>query len=270
MTSARSEENPLQMCIEKHLRREGDEKMLKLMKYEFFRQLFSKGFIVGFFLTLVAGFFGFYWVGNAIGATIIVTVLNLATIIILFFAPFEFSFTFDKDMNSRQGYLLALVPQKSTTILLSKLLVALLQSVVLYTLFFTVVPFCERLCENKFGEAPGLIGQIVWEASEGLNGVPDIIVFWFTLLTVWLFLACLGMFVTAIPGKGKLVSLLGCVFFFVAIFLVFFLLERIDWLFDILKTPAFVGNIAEWVYIIGIDLALFLGTAKLMDKKVSL
>ena len=31
MISARSEENPLQMCIEKHLRREGDEKMLKLM-----------------------------------------------------------------------------------------------------------------------------------------------------------------------------------------------------------------------------------------------
>ena len=244
--------------------------MLKLMKYEYYRQLFSKGFIMGCFLTLVAGFFGFYWAGNVIGATIIVTVLNLATIIILFFAPFEFSFTFDKDMKSRQGYLLALVPQKSTTILLSKLLVALLQSAVLYALFFTVVPFCERLCENRFGEAPGLIRQIVWDASEGLNGVPDIIEFWFALLTIWLFFACLGMFVSAIPGKGKLASLFGFVLFFAAIFLVFFLLERIDWLFDILKIPALVGNIAEWVYIIGIDLALFFGTARLMDKKVSL
>jgi len=270
MKSARSMENPLQMFTGKHLRREEMKNMLKLMKYEFFRQLFSKGFIVGCFLTLVAGFFGFYWVGNAIGATIIVTILNLATIIILFFAPFEFTFTFDKDMNSRQGYLLALVPQKSTTILLSKLSVALLQSAVLYTLFFTVVPFCERLCQSKFGEAPGLIGQIVWDASEGLNGVPDIIEFWFTLLTVWLFFAGLSMFVTAIPGKGKLASLLGYVLFFAAIVLVFFLLERIDWLFDILKAPALVGNIAEWVYIIGIDVALFFGTARLMDKKVSL
>ena len=244
--------------------------MLKLMKYEFFRQLFSKGFIVGFFLTLVAGFFGFYWTGNVVGATIIVTVLSLATIIILFFAPFEFSFTFDKDMNSRQGYLLALVPPKSTTILLSKLLVALLQSAVLYTLFFSVVPFCERLCQSKFGEAPGLIGQIVQDMSLGLNGVPDIIEFGAVLLTLWLFFACLGMFVTAIPGKGKLASLLGVILFFAAIFLMFFLLDKIDWLFDYFKTPALVGNIAEWVYIIGVDAALFFGTARLMDKKVSL
>lgn len=244
--------------------------MLKLMKYEFFRQLFSKGFIVGFFLTLVASFFGFYWAGNSVGATIIVTLLSLATIIILFFAPFEFSFTFDKDMNSRQGYLLALVPQKSTTILLSKLLVALLQSAVLYALFFTVIPFCERLCQSKFGEAPGLVGQIVQDVSLEINGVSDIIEFWAVLLTVWLFFACLSMFVTAIPGKGKLAALLGLILFFTAIFLMFFLLERIDWLFDILKTPELVGDIVEWVYIVGIDAALFLGTAKLMDKKVSL
>ena len=89
-------------------------------------------------------------------------------------------------------------------------------------------------------------------------------------LTIWLFFACLSMFVTAIPGKGKLASLLGYVLFFAAIVLVFFLLERIDWLFDILKTPALVGNIAEWVYIVGIDAALFFGTVRLMDKKVSL
>lgn len=244
--------------------------MLKIMKYEVHRQLFSKGFIAGCFLTLVAGFFGLYWTGNALGATMIVTVLALATIIILFWAPFELTFTFDKDINTRQGYLLCLVPQKSTTILMSKLLVALIQSVVLYTVFFTVVPFCERLCGNKFGEAPGLIGQIVHDVSSELNGVPDIIEFWAVLLTLWLFFACLGMFVTAIPGKGKLASLLGVVLFFAAIFLMFFLLDKIDWLFDYFKTPEIVGDIVEWVYIIGVDVALFFGTARLMDKKVSL
>ena len=78
------------------------------------------------------------------------------------------------------------------------------------------------------------------------------------------------MFVTAIPGKGKLASLLGVILFFAAIFLMFFLLDKIDWLFDYFKTPEIVGDIIEWVYIIGVDAALFFGTARLMDKKVSL
>jgi len=271
MKSARSMENPLQMFTGKHLRREKETKtMINLMKYEVRRQVLSKGIIVGAFLALVAAFFGFYWKGEALGATMIVTLLSLATMVIVFLAPFEFSYIFDKDMNTRQGYLLCLIPQKSTTILISKLLVALLQSTVLYALFFTVVPFCERLCGNKFGMNPGIIGEMVQETTSGLSGVADKIEFWAVLLTLWLFFACLGMFVTAIPGKGKLVSLLGVVLFFVAIFLMFFLMDKIDWLFDYLKTPELVGDIAEWVYIVGVDVALFFGTARLMDKKVSL
>ena len=56
----------------------------------------------------------------------------------------------------------------------------------------------------------------------------------------------------------------------ITIFLMFFLMDKIDWLFDYLKTPELVGDIAEWVYIVGVDVALFFGTARLMDKKVSL
>lgn len=271
MKSARSMENPLQMFTEKRLRREKETKtMINLMKYEVRRQVLSKGIIVGAFLALVAAFFGFYFAGNSFGATMLVTVMGLATIIVIFWAPFELTYTFDRDMNTRQGYLLCLIPQKSTTVLLSKLFVVLLQSIVIYSVFFTVVPYCERLCSNKFGEAPAFIGQIIWDASAEFNGAFDILEFWAVLLTLWLFFACLGMFVTAIPGKGKLASLFGVIFFFAAIFLMFFLMEKIDWLFDNLKTPEFVGNIVEWVYIIGIDVALFFGTAKLMDKKVSL
>lgn len=244
--------------------------MLKLMKYEARRQVFSKGIILGILFVLVAAFFGFYWTGNATGAIMIVTVMSLATMMILFFAPFEFSFTFDKDMNTRQGYLLCLVPQKSTTIMVSKLLVALLQSVVLYTVFFTVVPFCEKLCANKFGGTPKFIGVIIEEVFSRLTDISDIIGFGAALLMLWLFFACLSMFVTAIPGKGVLASLMGVALVFAAIFLMYFLLDKIDWLFDTLKTPELIGDIVECVYIVGIDVALFFGTAWLMDKKVSI
>lgn len=244
--------------------------MLNLMKYEARRQMFSKGIILGVFFVLVAAFFGFCWKGEIAGVAITLALMTVETMIVLFFAPFELSYTFDKDMNTKQGYLLGLVPHKSTTILGGKLLMALLQSAVLYALFFTIVPFCEQIGKSKFGMDSDVIGQIVRDASGEISGMADGIEFWALLLTLWLFFACLSMFVTAIPGKGKMASLFGVVLFFAAIFLVFFLLDKIDLLFAVLKTPELVGNIVEWAYIIGIDAALFFGTAGLMDKKVSL
>ena len=78
------------------------------------------------------------------------------------------------------------------------------------------------------------------------------------------------MFVTVVFGKGKLASLLGVVSFAAGIFVVFFLLYKMSALFEWLNVPTLVINIVEWVYIIGIDAALFFGTAKWMDKKVSI
>lgn len=246
--------------------------MLNLMKYEFRRQSFSKVIIFGGLLALIAAYFCLYWQGVETGVIMITILMGLATIVVMFYAPFEFLFPFDKDMNSKQGYMLLLVPQKPVTVLGAKLLVSLLQTAVIYSVFFTVVPFCERLCGNKFGITPAYIGGIVNEISGniGISGVAEVVEFWAMLLMMWLFFSGLGMLVTAIPGKGKMASLLGFAGFVAAIFVVFFLLDKIDVLFDWLKTPELVGDIAEWVYMIGIDVALFFGTAKLLDKKVSL
>ena len=97
--------------------------MLNLMKYEARRQVFSKGIILGIFFVLVAAFLGFYWQGEETGVTMMLALMSFAALMVMVFAPFEFSFTLDKDMNTRQGYLLFLAPKKSTTILTAKLLV---------------------------------------------------------------------------------------------------------------------------------------------------
>ena len=244
--------------------------MLNLMKYEARRLLFTKGIMLGGLLVLVAAFFAFYFQGMETGATIMVILMSLATIMVLFYAPIEFLLTFDKDVTTRQGYLLFLLPKKSTTILTAKLLTALLQSAVIYALFFTIVPFCEGLCGNKFGENPGMIGGIVQDVSSDLSGTGDVVIFFAMLLMLWLFLAGLSMMVSTIPIKGKVASLLGVALFVVAIFVVFFLMEKIHIVFELMKAPEIVGDIAEWVYMIGLDVALFFGTARLLDKKVSI
>ena len=246
--------------------------MLNLMKYEARRQVFSKGIILGIFFVLVAAFLGFYWQGEETGVTMMLALMSFAALMVMIFAPFEFSFTLDKDMNTRQGYLLFLAPKKSTTILTAKLLVALLQSVVIYILVFTVVPFCERLSESKFGAASTTFTELIQELglSAGASGVAGVIKTAVLLLLLWLFFACLGLFVSAIPGKGKLVNAIGVVGFFAAAFVVFYVLFQIENLFELINMPKTAGNIIEWAYMLGIEAALFFGAAKLMDKKVSL
>lgn len=244
--------------------------MLKLMKYEFRSRLFPKGVAIGALLALVEGFCVFYWQGMVEAVTIVLLLMELATIIILFLAPFECTFTFDKDMNTKQGYLLFLIPQKSTTVLAAKLLGALLQSTVMYILLFTVVPFFERLCLKRFGSAPDFIGAMLREFTLDLSGVPEVIECIALLLVLWLFFAVLALFISAVPGQGKVVSMFKFVGYIAAIFVVFLLLGTISGLFSYLSVPEPVANIFEWVYMIGIDVALFFGTAKLMDKKVSL
>jgi hypothetical protein len=236
--------------------------MLKLMKYEFRRQLFSKVIIFGGLLALVAAFFVFYLQGVEVGVRVILPLMAMATVIVAFYAPFEWSFTFEKDMNSKQGYMLFLVPKKSTTVLVAKMLVSFLQSIVIYGIFFTVVPFCERLYENKFGGEADYIGGIVNDFTGEMS---------VALLGVAVFLYVLGVFTNTVAlGRGNVVAILGSVAYILAIFGFFFLLDTVGDLFAWLNAPKLVGDIFEWVYVIGIDVALFFGAAKLLDKKVSI
>ena len=90
------------------------------------------------------------------------------------------------------------------------------------------------------------------------------------LLLLWLFFACLGLFVSALPGKGKLVNAIGVIGFFAAAFVVFYVLFKIEELFELVNMPKTVGNIIEWAYMLGLEVALFFGAARLLDKKVSI
>ena len=83
MISARNRENQLQMFTERYLRREGEENMLKLMKYEFRRQLLLIGVMLGSLFLLVAAFFGFYWKGVDYGVTMMLSLMSFATMMVL-------------------------------------------------------------------------------------------------------------------------------------------------------------------------------------------
>lgn len=242
--------------------------MLKLMKYEVRRQLFSKIIMLASLFVLVAGFFIFYLLGNEAGAGVMVGFLGVETMVVVFYAPLECLMTFDKDLNTKQGYLLFLIPEKSTVILGAKLLVSLVQTVALCGIFFTVVPWLERLADAKFETNMGVIKEIGVALEETME--VKIIGVIAVLLLIWLFLVCLGFFVSALPLQlGKLGNVAKVAGFFVGIGLIVFVLTVVEGIVWGITYSNGAIRVCDWVYMAGVSIALFFGTAKLLEEKVS-
>lgn len=242
--------------------------MLKLMKYEVWRQAFSKVLIFGGLLALTIAFFIFYYRGSEVGATIMLTFLGLETMVVLFFAPLECLTTFDKDVSTKQGYMLFLIPKKASTILGAKLLVSLLQTVVVCGIFFTVVPWMEHLAEVKFGTYVGFTSDMREAFGETMEtGTVGVIA---TLLLMWMFFVSMGFFVSSVPAQlGKLGSVVKVAGYFVGIALLIFIMTVLEGLVWKVTTSGAATAIFEYIYMLGVSIALFLGTAKLLDEKVS-
>lgn len=246
--------------------------MLHLMKYEVRRQLFSKGLIVGVFLVLVAAFFGCYWNGNVAGISLVLALLGVETTGVLLFTPIDHWFLFYTDIHSRQGYMLFTLPKKPTAILGAKVLVGLLQTVTLYGLVFSVVPYCERLAAAKYGLGMGHVSKVVDTIIEMMYsanaGITPVIGVWLNLIITVLFFSNLGLFVMAVPlPLEKLKGLVRICGYIVAFALVIFVETKLKDLLLFITSSATVGDVFEIVYFVGVNLALFFGTAKLLEKK---
>lgn len=245
------------------------------MKYEARRQMFSNGLLIGVFFVLLAAFYGFYRTGNITRMGIILSVMGVVTILVLVFVPIEHWILFHTDINSRQGDMQFLLPKKSTTILGAKVLVSLLQTVILYGLFFTVVPYCERLAADNYGLATGYVGKVIstiMEMMQSANAtLAPVVGVWLNLVVTILFFSNLGLFVMAVPlplekARG-LVRFAGYIVLFA---LIIFVRTKIKDLLLFITSSPMVGDVFEIVYLIGVNLALFFGIAKLLDKKVSI
>lgn len=249
--------------------------MLKLMKYEARRQTLSNGLLIGLFLVLLAAFYGFYQSGNVTGMGTVLALMAAESVSILLFAPIEHWILFHIDINSRQGDMLFLLPKKSTAILGAKVLVSLLQTVILYGLFFTVVPYCERLAVDNHGFATGYVGKVIntiLEMMQSANAtLPPVIGVWLSLLVTVLFFSNLGLFVMAVPlPVEKARGLVRLAEYIVAFALIIFVRTKTKDLLLFITSSKAVADVFEIVYLVGVNLVLFFGTAKLLDKKVSI
>ena len=249
--------------------------MLKLMKYEFHRQMFSKGMICGIMFVFVTAFFGFYWSGAEEIVKKMLSLMGIATACIILFAPTEHWFFFHKDISSRQGYMLFLLPKNSTEILGAKVLVAALQTVILYGVFFTVVPYCERLAIEKYGFTTGYVSKVLDTILEMMHSantnIAPIIGVWLSLLVTVLLFSNLGLFIMAVPlPLENLRWVTRFAGYIVAFALIVFVRTKLKDLLLLITDSATIGDWFEIIYLVVVNLALFFGTAKLLDEKVSI
>ena len=101
--------------------------MLKLMKYEFKKQMFSK-IIIAAILGVLTLYFGIACVIDkethaAIATMLIFTVMVFAGL----YVAVESLSVYDKDLKTKQSYMLFLVPKSSYEILGAKMISAVLQ-----------------------------------------------------------------------------------------------------------------------------------------------
>jgi len=235
----------------------------------------ANGLLVGMLIILLAAFFGFYRTGNVTGLGITLILMAAVSVSVLLFAPIEHWILFHIDTNSSQGDMQFLLPKKATSILGAKVLVVLLRTMILYGLFFTVVPYCERLVVENYGLSVGYVGKVldtIMEMTHSANAtLAPMIGVWLCLALFVLLLSNLGLFVVAVPPPlENLRGLTRFAGYIVAFALIIFVEMKISELLLFITSSPIVVDVFEIVYLIGVNLVLFFGTARLLEKRVSI
>ena len=131
--------------------------MLKLMKYEFKKQMFSK-IIIAAILGVLTLYFGIACVIDkethaAIATMLIFTVMVFAGL----YTAVESLSVYDKDLKTKQSYMLFLVPRSSYEILGAKMISAALQIFFTMLLYGIVAVLCGSVFLIKYSSVRELM-----------------------------------------------------------------------------------------------------------------
>lgn len=246
--------------------------MLKLMKYEFQKQMFSK-VIIAIILGVLAGFFTLVTILGKKDASeaAIGLMIGVMTIAILYVA-LECMVVFEKDLNTKQSYMLFLVPQTSKSILGAKIIAGILQTLFTMLIFAAVIGICGTVYLLKYEGMKQIFDTIIRMIEENLEIKIDFIYIIQSaaqIIVLWVFMVMLGIFIITVLNTvlngNKLISLLTFMSYFVLLFVVG---KGEDLMYGHGLSNA-VEEIMCYVYYGIIDLILFFSTSWLMEKKLS-
>jgi ABC-2 type transport system permease protein len=250
--------------------------MLKLMKYEFKKQAFSKlvilclvaiievVFLLGVFLDKEG------WTAASMG------VLWIVTLGAMTFLAFEAIITFSNDLKTKCSYMLFLTPTTTYSIVGAKVLAAAIQGIVAACIFAGIFILDGGILVARYDFIAEIKQLIVEFSRQFLKLDIDMVaIFSFvaTTLTSWLSTITIAFFSitlsTTFLANNKLKGLISFVIFIAINIFIYYIMDlvlgyQIDNLADMTKY-----NLIASLFSLVFTVITYFGTAWMLDKKVS-
>lgn len=250
--------------------------MLKLMKYEFRKQMFSK-MVIAIILGVLVGYFAVMNImDKEQNAAVALGLMFFVMMVAAFYVSMESLVVYSKDLKTKQSYMLFLVPQSSYKILGAKMISAVLQIFFTMAIYIATLGLCGMIYLMKYSDIKQMLEFLkeIFEASFDMQ-----IDFWLvfkvlsTTFILWVFIVILGIFAETLMNtvltRGKLTSFLSVVMYI----FIFWAVARVEsGIYDGMIAANIsnaVANAIVIIYYLVVDVALYIASAWLIDKKLS-
>ncbi len=250
--------------------------MMKLIKYEFQKQMFSKIVIMVSLAVLIVLFtYGVVRDDDQL-AMAILAVTSIFMMMAIVYVGIEGAVVYARDLKTKQSYMLFMVPQSSWSILGAKIIASILQ--ILFTMFiFTVTlaaNFTIFLVRNA--NVQELVEMLKQFAEAVFNIRINVRLFAQALgvtFILWVFFFMLAVFVETllytVLNQSKLISVLAVVAYCLVIWGVVRMENALGGLLARLNPGELIASGMSYAYYLALDLILFFVSAWLIEKKLS-
>ena len=133
--------------------------MVKLLKYEMKKQQTSRMVIGSILLVCVLGFALGMLLGREKLAAVSLAVMMMATFFVVFYVGIESILVLNRDLKTKQSYMLWMVPKSIWEILGSKFLAAILQMLIVFVMYVAVGLICILVTLQHTGHLSDLAGR---------------------------------------------------------------------------------------------------------------
>ena len=223
--------------------------MVKLLKYEMKKQQTSRMVIGSILLVCVLGFALGMLLGREKLAAVSLAVMMMATFFVVFYVGIESILVLNRDLKTKQSYMLWMVPKSIWEILGSKFLAAILQMLIVFVMYVAVGLICILVTLQHTGHLSDLF-KMIWQAGElYIDGLPSIIWGSAEIFLGWTVVIMAG-FVGVILSRTLLLNAKYSGFLAVVVF--FAIIIAVEKIYDLIPVKKEVKATVSGIYITGV------------------
>ena len=251
--------------------------MGKLIKYELRKQRASRMVIfIALAIALVGFWTGILFMNNTLMG-VSAAAMVFGAVFVLFYTGIEVILVFNRDLRTKQSYMLWMVPHSTYEILGAKLIAGILQMVFVFLAFFAagvVTVTVTAASEGSLGDLLRSLGRLFKEVTNSNVDWGAFFGVCLLLLISWINVMMVGFLAIILTRTVLLNARFGGVIAVIVFFLINIGIERIYVLFDSLIDMAPLGGMGgvslfDYIFYIVMTVLAFFLTGWIADEKLS-